>query len=213
MDKHPIESIMATTMESIRDMVDVNTVVGEAIAAPDGSTVIPVSPRGLRLRGRRRGIQVRKTGRRKRRPSPAAPARASASSPWASSSSAADRCASCRRRPTLRWTASSKWFRSCSRSSKAPCKAAPAKRRSRPRARAEGAVASARIASNRRAPRVLKFLSGTHSMPRQARRLSRAGRGRSHAVFGRSARVGGGEPLALILHITAEARSPSPDRR
>ena len=43
MDKHPIESIMATTMESIRDMVDVNTVVGEAIAAPDGSTVIPVS--------------------------------------------------------------------------------------------------------------------------------------------------------------------------
>ena len=42
---------------------------------------------------------------------------------------------------------------------KAPCKAAPAKRRSRPRARAEGAVASARIASNRRAPRVLKFLS------------------------------------------------------
>ena len=43
MDKHPIESIMSTTMESIRDMVDVNTVVGEAIAAPDGSTVIPVS--------------------------------------------------------------------------------------------------------------------------------------------------------------------------
>ena len=43
MEKHAIESIMTTTMESIRDMVDVNTVVGEAIAAPDGSTVIPVS--------------------------------------------------------------------------------------------------------------------------------------------------------------------------
>ena len=43
MDKHPIESIMATTMESIRDMVDVNTVVGDAIATADGSTVIPIS--------------------------------------------------------------------------------------------------------------------------------------------------------------------------
>ena len=43
MDKHPIEGIMATTMENIRDMVDVNTVVGEAIVASDGSTVIPVS--------------------------------------------------------------------------------------------------------------------------------------------------------------------------
>ncbi len=43
MEKHPIESIMTTTMENIRDMVDVNTVVGEAIIAPDGSTVIPVS--------------------------------------------------------------------------------------------------------------------------------------------------------------------------
>ena len=43
MDKRPIESIMATTMESIRDMVDVNTVIGDAISAGDGSTVIPIS--------------------------------------------------------------------------------------------------------------------------------------------------------------------------
>ena len=43
MEKHPIENIMTTTMENIRDMVDVNTVVGEAIATSDGSTVIPVS--------------------------------------------------------------------------------------------------------------------------------------------------------------------------
>ena len=41
--KHPIESLMTTTMESIRDMVDVNTVIGEAITTQDGSTVIPVS--------------------------------------------------------------------------------------------------------------------------------------------------------------------------
>ena len=43
MEKHPIESIMTATMESIRDMVDVNTVVGDPVPAQDGSTVIPVS--------------------------------------------------------------------------------------------------------------------------------------------------------------------------
>lgn len=43
MERHPIENLMTTTMENIRDMVDVNTVVGDAIATPDGSTVIPVS--------------------------------------------------------------------------------------------------------------------------------------------------------------------------
>ncbi len=43
MDKHPIENIMTTTMESIRDMVDVNTVIGEPIQTQDGGTVIPLS--------------------------------------------------------------------------------------------------------------------------------------------------------------------------
>ena len=43
MDRHPIEGIMTTTMESIRDMIDVNTVVGEPIATADGSTVVPIS--------------------------------------------------------------------------------------------------------------------------------------------------------------------------
>ena len=41
--KHPIENIMRTTMENIRDMVDVDTVIGEPILTQDGSTVIPVS--------------------------------------------------------------------------------------------------------------------------------------------------------------------------
>ena len=40
--KHPIENIMRTTMENIRDMVDVDTVIGEPILTQDGSTVIPV---------------------------------------------------------------------------------------------------------------------------------------------------------------------------
>ena len=43
MDKHPIESLMTTTMESIRDMVDVNTVIGETITTADGATLIPIS--------------------------------------------------------------------------------------------------------------------------------------------------------------------------
>ena len=43
MEKHPIENIMSTTLESIRDMIDVNTVVGEPIAAGDGETIIPIS--------------------------------------------------------------------------------------------------------------------------------------------------------------------------
>ena len=43
MDKHPIENIMTTPMENIRDMVDVDTVIGEPIVTQDGSTVIPVS--------------------------------------------------------------------------------------------------------------------------------------------------------------------------
>lgn len=34
---------MQTTLENIRDMIDVDTVIGEAITTQDGSTVIPIS--------------------------------------------------------------------------------------------------------------------------------------------------------------------------
>lgn len=43
MEKHPIEGLMKGTMESLRDMVDVNTVVGEAVQTADGNTIIPIS--------------------------------------------------------------------------------------------------------------------------------------------------------------------------
>lgn len=43
MDRHPIESLMGTTMENIRDMVDVNTVVGEPVETAAGVTIIPIS--------------------------------------------------------------------------------------------------------------------------------------------------------------------------
>lgn len=43
MSDHPIEALMKTAMESIKEMVDVNTVVGDAVQAPDGTVIIPVS--------------------------------------------------------------------------------------------------------------------------------------------------------------------------
>ena len=43
MEKHPIESLMGTSMDSIREMVDVNTVVGDPVQTQDGSTIIPIS--------------------------------------------------------------------------------------------------------------------------------------------------------------------------
>ncbi len=43
MDQKPIENVMRTAMENIRDMVDVSTVIGEPVVTPEGGTVIPVS--------------------------------------------------------------------------------------------------------------------------------------------------------------------------
>ena len=40
---HPIEALMKTAMESIKEMVDVNTIVGDAVETPDGTVIIPVS--------------------------------------------------------------------------------------------------------------------------------------------------------------------------
>lgn len=38
-----LSEMMGTTMEKIRDMLDVNMVVGSPITTPDGTTLIPVS--------------------------------------------------------------------------------------------------------------------------------------------------------------------------
>jgi len=42
-EQHPIEGLMTTAMQSIKDMVDVNTIVGDAVQAPDGTVIIPIS--------------------------------------------------------------------------------------------------------------------------------------------------------------------------
>ena len=41
--EHPIGSLMDTTMEKIKEMIDVNTIIGEPITSPDGPLIIPVS--------------------------------------------------------------------------------------------------------------------------------------------------------------------------
>jgi sporulation protein YtfJ len=43
MDKHPIGELMETTMQKIREMVDVNTIIGAPIVTADGMTLIPIS--------------------------------------------------------------------------------------------------------------------------------------------------------------------------
>ena len=43
MEKHTIENIMGTTMENLNNMIDVDKVIGNAVIAPNGATVIPVS--------------------------------------------------------------------------------------------------------------------------------------------------------------------------
>ena len=41
--EHPINGMMNSAMENLKQMVDVNTIVGNPIMAPDGTVVIPVS--------------------------------------------------------------------------------------------------------------------------------------------------------------------------
>ncbi|WP_408954588.1 GerW family sporulation protein [Natroniella sp. ANB-PHB2] len=43
MADHPIETLMNTAMENIKKMVDVNTIVGDAVETKDGSVIIPIS--------------------------------------------------------------------------------------------------------------------------------------------------------------------------
>ena len=40
---HPIGELMQTAMASIKDMVDVNTVIGDPVVAASGATIIPIS--------------------------------------------------------------------------------------------------------------------------------------------------------------------------
>ena len=43
MSEHPINGLMDTTLDKIKSMVDVNTIIGTPITSPDGTIIIPVS--------------------------------------------------------------------------------------------------------------------------------------------------------------------------
>ena len=43
MSEHPIEGLMTTAMNSIKDMVDVNTIIGEPIETSNNIVIIPIS--------------------------------------------------------------------------------------------------------------------------------------------------------------------------
>ena len=45
--KTPLNDLMDTTMDKIRDMVDSNTIIGEPIQTPDGVTVLAGHPAGF----------------------------------------------------------------------------------------------------------------------------------------------------------------------
>ena len=42
-DKHELENLMRSTMENLRDMIDVNTVVGDIVGTSDGTSIVPIS--------------------------------------------------------------------------------------------------------------------------------------------------------------------------
>lgn len=43
MSEHPIEGLMGTAMNSIKDMIDVNTIIGDPIETTNGMVIIPIS--------------------------------------------------------------------------------------------------------------------------------------------------------------------------
>lgn len=47
MADHPIQGLMQTAMENLKEMVDVNTIIGDAVETPDGSIILPVSRVGF----------------------------------------------------------------------------------------------------------------------------------------------------------------------
>ena len=42
-EKHPIEGIMYSALQGLRDMIDVNTIVGDPVSTADGTVIIPIS--------------------------------------------------------------------------------------------------------------------------------------------------------------------------
>ena len=43
MSENQVNNLLGVTMDKIKQMVDVNTVIGSPVTTPDGTTVIPVA--------------------------------------------------------------------------------------------------------------------------------------------------------------------------
>ncbi len=43
MSDHPINGLLNTTIQKVKDMVDGNTIIGDPITTPEGTVIIPVS--------------------------------------------------------------------------------------------------------------------------------------------------------------------------
>ncbi len=51
MDNNPISQLMQTTMENVKNVLKVDTVVGDPIITPDGITLVPISKISLGFGG------------------------------------------------------------------------------------------------------------------------------------------------------------------
>lgn len=47
MSEHPIQGLMTTAMENLKEMIDVNTIIGDPVETPDGSVILTVSKVGF----------------------------------------------------------------------------------------------------------------------------------------------------------------------
>jgi sporulation protein YtfJ len=47
MGDHPIQGLMKTAMENLKEMIDVNTIIGDPVETPDGSVILTVSKVGF----------------------------------------------------------------------------------------------------------------------------------------------------------------------
>lgn len=47
MADHPIQGLMTTAMENLKEMIDVNTIIGDPVETPDGSVILTVSKVGF----------------------------------------------------------------------------------------------------------------------------------------------------------------------
>lgn len=45
--EHPIKGLMTTAMENLKEMIDVNTIIGDPVETPDGGVILTVSKVGF----------------------------------------------------------------------------------------------------------------------------------------------------------------------